>query len=109
MIDLDMILPCDVALPPGTIISKGCRLSTLLNAIDRRREWEDGLEFPDDRDKRRIAKTNESEVIHPGSCYVEADDAGGGLIPDCVLDYGNKDGCIYAENIARREQCKYWK
>lgn len=27
----------------------------------------------------------------------------------CVLDVGDKNGCIYAKNITRREQCPYWK
>lgn len=33
---LDDPLPCDVMVPPYTIIRKGCKLSTLLEAISHR-------------------------------------------------------------------------
>jgi hypothetical protein len=32
-----------------------------------------------------------------------------GIVPDCVCDYGDYAGCIYAKPGMRREQCKYWK
>lgn len=32
----DDLLPCDVMVPPRTIIRKGCKLSTLLEAISHR-------------------------------------------------------------------------
>lgn len=38
-------LPCDVALPPAMIISKGCTMSTLFRAMQRRKETGDGLVF----------------------------------------------------------------
>lgn len=31
--DGDYRLPCDVKLPPNTVIGKGCRLSTLMHAL----------------------------------------------------------------------------
>jgi hypothetical protein len=34
----DDVLPCDVMLPPNTIIRRGCKLSTLLEAMAHRRE-----------------------------------------------------------------------
>lgn len=32
-------LPCDVFLPPRTVIRKGCDLATLMTGINARREW----------------------------------------------------------------------
>lgn len=43
LVDENYLLPCDVRLPPNMTIGKGCKLSTLLNAL-RRREGE-GVEF----------------------------------------------------------------
>lgn len=34
----EVVLPCDVRLPPATTITAGCKLSTLLSAIELRRE-----------------------------------------------------------------------
>ena len=48
-------LPCDVMLPPSTIIRKGCRVETLLIAIKAR----EGL--PD----------NMARILIPGSDYLE--------------------------------------
>lgn len=43
MTDIDMhyILPCDVMLGPATVIRRGCKLSTLLHAIQLRegQDW----------------------------------------------------------------------
>lgn len=33
----DQILPCDVKLPPGTVITKGTKLYNLLLALDQRK------------------------------------------------------------------------
>lgn len=40
-IDLDYLLPCDVLLGPGTVIRKGCKLATLLEALHLRegKDW----------------------------------------------------------------------
>lgn len=35
----DQKLPCDVFLPPATIIRKGCDLHTLMVALDERTKW----------------------------------------------------------------------
>lgn len=35
-INLDAPLPCDVMVPPRTLIRKGCKLSTLLEAMRHR-------------------------------------------------------------------------
>lgn len=32
----DVVLPCDVQLPPATTIVKGCKLSTLIHALELR-------------------------------------------------------------------------
>lgn len=44
----DFVLPCDIRLPPATIIRKGCTLTTLLTAMQAREgmtlEW-----HPDDK------------------------------------------------------------
>lgn len=34
----EAVIPCDVKLPPSTIISAGCKLSTLIEAMEHRRE-----------------------------------------------------------------------
>ena len=40
-------LPCDVALPPAMVIGKGCTMSTLFRAMQRRKETGEGLVFSD--------------------------------------------------------------
>lgn len=35
---LDELLPCDVKVAPATVIRKGCKMRTLLHALDVRRE-----------------------------------------------------------------------
>lgn len=35
----DQVLPCDVRLPPGTLISKGVKISTLMLAIQQREKF----------------------------------------------------------------------
>ncbi len=38
---LDDKLPCDVHLPPRTIIRKGCSIATLMTALAQRETWSD--------------------------------------------------------------------
>jgi hypothetical protein len=56
----DYTLPCDVKLPPNTVIGKGCKLSTLMNAL-RVREGQGVPRFlnTDAIDKMRNAETKE--------------------------------------------------
>ena len=53
-------------------------------------------------------------VTPPGSekwgCHVELHNMPDAFEPDgCVIDDGLRSDCIYASNIAYKEQCRYWK
>lgn len=38
--DDDEVLPCDVLVPPATLIKKGCKVSTLLCALEARKDMD---------------------------------------------------------------------
>ena len=105
MLDENMILPCDVALPPGTIISKGCKLSTLLSAINRRTEWCDSEKFDN---KNTIFSDEVTELIVTEGCYVDETTLDT-VYPNCVLDYGRAEDCGHAKLIKSKEGCPHWK
>lgn len=42
-------------------------------------------------------------------CYVDTNTTDLPPPDDCVLDYGDRDGCLYAARRRRRETCKYWR
>jgi hypothetical protein len=37
---LDLRLPCDVTVPPATVITKGCALRTLAASLKLRQDWQ---------------------------------------------------------------------
>lgn len=56
---LDRVLPCDVMVPPRTIIRAGCKFSTLLRAIDAR----EGLNLRFDSPKPLSKKDYEESLL----------------------------------------------
>jgi hypothetical protein len=58
----DYELPCDVRLPPNTFIGKGCKLSTLVNALKVRECGEHEFTQRDDLSPERVAAAKESLI-----------------------------------------------
>ena len=43
-------------------------------------------------------------------CWLELDCGDiEGPYPDCVLDQDRHEDCVYAEDITKKEHCRYWK
>lgn len=79
-VDLNYKLPCEVRLPPGMSIGKGCPLSTLLTALRHREQWSDpqDLVFQDERAMamRRVLSAMQSSEKSEAPRCLKCDDTG---------------------------------
>lgn len=79
--EAEPVLPCDVSLPPSTVIRKGCQLSTLHSALQARgmvHASPSAEQMDMDAARYRFLRGRDLEIIRKGGVFA-------GLTPDNVV------------------------
>lgn len=91
----DAVLLCDVRLPPATTITKGCKLSTLMEAM-KAREVSGVVHFPETKRAREMMKSGASDLgrsqLSAPRYFVECSTCGGSGFSSAGTGYGNVCG-----------------